>query len=124
MAPEPARALAIESRPLRLVRLQAQVPRFVALVTLGATCAVGLRTLVRPYPTAHAVQVRPVAGPNLRSEAFAEDFARAYLTWDARRPDAHDRAMARYVARDLDAGAGFRPPPRGRQTVRWTRAIA
>jgi hypothetical protein len=57
---------------------------------------------------------------DLGAHAVAEGFARAYLTWDARHPERHEAAVARFVSAELDAGAGVRLPARGAQRVDWT----
>jgi hypothetical protein len=59
----------------------------------------------------------------MAAEAFAQAFARSYLTWSANATDGHDAAVARFAPSTMDAGAGLRPPSHGSQTVRWT-AIA
>jgi len=106
------------ARGLTLLRARARAPR----IALFAVCAVlsllGLRALVAPVPSKVAAAVMST-GQDLSAEAFAEGFARAYLSWDVELPEAHERAVAQFVGADVDAGAGLVLPPRGSQRVRW-----
>ncbi|HEV3229590.1 MAG TPA: hypothetical protein VGY97_08960 [Solirubrobacteraceae bacterium] len=73
--------------------------------------------LVPPRPVR---AVLPAARPPDRAaEAFATLFARSYLTWDAARPDEHQRAMVSLLGTAVDADFGFQAPPSGTQTVQW-----
>src|SRR5205823_5040212 len=59
----------------------------------------------------------------LTEQGFAQGFARAYLSWDARQPDQHQRQVAAFLSASLDGNGGLQTPPRGRQQVLWTAAI-
>jgi hypothetical protein len=51
-------------------------------------------------------------------EAFAEAFARTYLTWDPADSERRERQLARFLSRDVDPDAGMAPD--GEQHVNWT----
>jgi len=81
-------------------------------------CLAGIRSMFRPAP---AVPPAPkVVLPDQAAEAFAEAFARAYLSWDSAAPDRHERQVAGFISSDLDAGAGLQVPNTGSQQVQWT----
>lgn len=114
---------ALRRQNLASMRARARAPRAALLVTCGVLAAVGLKEL--------AVPTRPVAAPgapaaarDTTAEAFAESFVRSYLTWDARKPDAHERAVAPFLAADAEANAGLSVPPTSSQTVEWTAVVA
>lgn len=96
------------------------------MVCCGVLSAVGLRAVLVPErlpaaPTANAA----TTGSNIDDEAraLAEEFARAYLTWDASKPEqrvARLRRLAPELADDVD---GSSLALVGRQSVVWS-AIA
>ncbi|MGH2945751.1 MAG: conjugal transfer protein, partial [Solirubrobacteraceae bacterium] len=66
----------------------------------------------------------PAAGVrDITEQGFAQAFARAYLSWDARRPDQHQRQVAAFLSAALDGDGGLQMPPRGRQQVLWSAAV-
>ena len=106
-------------RSARLERLRARAPRFLLVTTLALTSALGVRELVSPEETSTAAGHRLVSDYAL--EDFAQGFARAYLTYDAVRPQVRERALAPYTSDAIDADAGLMPAARGSQRVAWTR---
>lgn len=115
----------MQVRPVSLasLRWRARLPRLVLGITATVLCLAGLRALAEPrqVPAAPA-QRMPVL--DLTAVGFAEAFARAYLTWDAERPELHEQAVASFISDALDPGAGLRPPVNGQQRVEWTAAQA
>ncbi len=57
------------------------------------------------------------------AEGFASLFARRYLTWDSRDPEAHRLALAPFVGSWMEPEAGLRPPESGEQQVQWTQVV-
>ncbi|MEK6328350.1 MAG: conjugal transfer protein [Actinomycetota bacterium] len=104
-------------RSARLERLRARAPRYLFIATLAVTSLVGLRELVSsesgPAPSSAPL------GPDHALEDFAQGFARAYLAYDAARPQVRERALRPYLPDELDPGAGFTPPERGARAVEW-----
>ncbi|MDO8185876.1 conjugal transfer protein [Conexibacter sp. JD483] len=103
-------------RSVRSLRAESGHARWV----LTVVAAVGIASTVR-----HAIAppVPDVPAPpraqriDAGTRAFAERFAAAYLTWEARDPSLHQRALAPFLAADEDPDAGFQPPNRGSQRV-------
>jgi hypothetical protein len=97
-----------------------RTPRYLFVAAVVILCAAGLRAIVAPAQSASGGE-GAVAVDNAAQE-FAQRFARAYLTYDAARPDLRERLMRPLVPADFDTGADVNPG-RGSQRVLWT-AIA
>lgn len=106
-------------RSARLERLRALAPRYLFVAALAITSLVGLRELISPEKA--PAPSRASAAPDHALEDFAQGFARAYLAYDAARPQVRERALRLYVPEELDAGAGLTPPERGSRAVEWVR---
>jgi hypothetical protein len=100
---------------VRLARLRAAAPRYLAIAVLAVLLLLGLKSLI--FPPRSSVPSLP-ATADLPSRSFALQFARAYLTYDADRPNARLRALASFVPEDLDRNAGSFPES-GAQRVLW-----
>src|SRR5439155_8915044 len=96
----------------------ARAPRAAFVAAAITLSLAGVRAAVAPREPAGPAADSRAPDRDLRAEAFALAFARAYLTWDAQRPDSHERAVARFSSSSLDPGAGLEVPPTGRQRVR------
>lgn len=111
------------TRSARATRALSHGPRLLVLSAVGVLAIAGARNAIagpnRPLPAAHA----PALAQDLVAEGFAQSFVRAYLTWDARRPELHAKQVAPYVSQALDPGAGLQPGDRGSQGVLWTAAV-
>jgi len=88
------------------------------LAAVGVKATLAPRTASTPSPRAPAASVRDIT-----EQGFAQAFARAYLSWDARNPDQHQRQVAAFLSDALDADGGLQMPPRGQQQVLWSAAI-
>lgn len=109
----------VVQRSARLERLRARAPRLLLIATLALTSVLGVRELVSSdeTPTNAGDQLTP----DYALEDFAQGFARAYLTYEAERPQVRERALAPYTSEAIDAGAGLVPAARRSQAVAWTR---
>lgn len=112
-----------ESRSLRTLRLRARAPRVLTGLALGLVVVAGLRALVQPAPAApkgatSSSQLDPRVG------AFAEGFARAYLSWDADKPEERERLLRGYLSRDLDPDGGLPPSGGDTRRVAWSAVAA
>ncbi|HEY1357044.1 MAG TPA: conjugal transfer protein [Thermoleophilaceae bacterium] len=108
------------ARPAWRVRLAARLPRALIALCLLAMCAAGVRATLAPAEPP-GPPGRPSAGVDQAAEAFAEGFARAYLSWDPARPELRERAVAKYLSDELDPTAGVEPARA--QDVRWTAVV-
>jgi Conjugative transposon protein TcpC len=108
---------------LLAIRAAARTPRIALMVACAVLALVGLSALVSPRPPA-ATPARSQVPIDLGAQAFAEAFARAYLTWDSNAPDVHERAVAKFLASDVDPAAGMVVPSTGSQRVAWTGIVA
>jgi hypothetical protein len=116
------RSNAFAGTPLWAVRWSARAPLVIVLLVGAVLAAAGVRTLLQPQP----ITQRSVTGeraPDLGAHAFAEDFARTYLTWDARKSQAYERAVTRFLAADVDPAAGLVLPHAGSQRVLWSAVV-
>jgi hypothetical protein len=113
--------VAREQLGVRWARWRARLPGYLVLGTLGILSLVGLKQLVVGEPAPRAAA--GAAGADAAVEDFALQFARAYLTYDAERPQAREAALAAFLPRGLDADGGF-TPGRGEQRVLWAQVAS
>ena len=109
-------ALTRERLDARWARWRSRLPRFALMGVVLILSLVGLRDLIAP-----AEPVRASAGPaavDPAADDFALQFARAYLSYDAAKPERRDRALAAFLPSSLDPDGGF-TPARGSQSVLW-----
>jgi hypothetical protein len=112
-----AARLRLVRRSARLERLRARAPRYLFVAALAILCLAGLRAIVVPAQSASG-EGGTVVVDNAAQE-FAQRFARAYLTYDAARPDLRERLLRSVVPSDFDPGAST-TAGRGSQRVLWT----
>jgi hypothetical protein len=94
------------------------------LIALLLLAAVGVKTTLAPRATSAPPPPPPAAGARgITEQGFAQAFARAYLSWDARRPDQHQQQVAAFLSETLDGDGGLQMPARGDQRVVWTTPI-
>lgn len=116
-----ATAIRVSARSARTTRALGRAPRVVGAVVVAVLCVGGIRAAVAPrVAEAPALRLPRAPGPDYPAEAFAQAFARSYLTWSPGSADGYDAAVARFASSELEPGAGLRPPPGGTQSVRWT----
>jgi hypothetical protein len=122
--PGSRRRIARAVRPARATRRLARAPGTVAAVALVLLAAVGVKATLAPRATSTTPTRAPAAGArDITEQGFAQGFARAYLSWDARQPDQHQRQVAAFLSGALDGDGGLQVPARGQQQVLWTTAI-
>lgn len=104
---------------LRLVRA---LPRYLLLATAGTGLLASARfALFPPRPTGLAAPVAPSSDP--AAAAFASLFARRYLSWSAREPQMHRRALEPFTGEAMDPDAGLRVPATGEERVEWSEVV-
>jgi hypothetical protein len=118
----PRRRLARTVRPARTTRRRARVPSWLAIGALLVLAAVGVKATVAPRAASVTAAAAPATDArDITAQGFAQAFARAYLSWDARDPEQHQRQVAPFLSGSLDGDGGL--PPHGRQQVLWSTAI-
>lgn len=112
----------LATRSLRSVRWAAATPRVLALAFVAILAATGLRVIVAGPPEAPAAPtVRPTPPPDYAAQAFAQAFARDYLTWTAAGgPDERAARLKPFLGDGQDGDGGLRPADGTSQSVRWT----
>jgi Conjugative transposon protein TcpC len=106
------------------IRLARELPRHLlqALAVMGLLASA--RFAIAPPRPAIAHASAPSADlVDRAAEGFASLFARRYLSWDWRNPEAHRLALAPYLSSSMAAEAGAQPPEGGEQTVQWTQVV-
>ena len=94
------------------------------MIALLLLAAVGVKATLAPRAASTPAPRAPAAGVrDITEQGFAQAFARAYLSWDARNPDQHQRQVAAFLSDALDGDGGLQMPPRGEQQVLWSAAI-
>jgi hypothetical protein len=110
--------LRVTSGSARADRLRARAPRAALLVALAVLSLAGLRATLAEGPGAQTIPARTTV-VDQGAMAFAESFARAYLGYDAGRPELRERALRDYVPDELEPDLGPSPPA-GSRSVSWT----
>jgi hypothetical protein len=125
MASESSHAtVTVAARALWRIRLRRELPRHLlhALAVAGLLASARMAIAPPSPPVAHS-QTASVALPDPAAEGFASLFARRYLSWDSRNPEARTIALAPFVGSSMEAGAGLQPPASGTQQVQWTQVV-
>jgi hypothetical protein len=114
----------IGTRPLWQIRVAREWPRYLLSAAAVAGLAASARFAIDPPRAAAPKAAAPgPAPPDLAAEGFASLFARAYLTWNAAEPQAHERDLAPFAGPGIDPDAGLQPPSSGEQRVQWAEVV-
>ena len=111
-----------EERSLRVLRLRARLPRALATAAIALLALAGLRALVEGTRPAPATE-RIVEASEEAVAAFAESFARVYLSFDPADPDLREAQLAGYLSDGLDPDAGLAWPANEIRGVGWTTVV-
>jgi hypothetical protein len=106
------------------IRLARELPRYL----LQALAVVGLLASARfaiapPRPLLTRAATSRSVTADRAAEGFATLFARSYLSWDSRDPEAHRLALAPFAGSWMEAEAGLQPPQSGEQQVQWAQVV-
>ncbi|HET6449049.1 MAG TPA: conjugal transfer protein [Conexibacter sp.] len=112
----------LTTRSARSARWAAAAPRTIGLVLVGVLAAAGLRVIVAGPPAAPPARVvraqEPTSDPAI--EAFAQAFAREYLTWRPNHAEVRAARLRPYLGTGLDEDGGLSPVSDTSQRVEWT----
>jgi hypothetical protein len=116
--------LTISTRPLWLIRLARELPRYLLCALAVAGLAASARfAIAPPRPAGVASAARQAAVPDRAAEGFAALFARRYLTWNAADPLASERALQAFDGPGMEPDAGLQLPSGGQQHVEWAEVV-
>lgn len=105
---------------LRRAQLRARAPRALFYGLVVILCLAGLRSIIGGPAAATPPRVAG-SSTDWAATAYAQSFARAYLTWDDGQPsDERQKRLAPFLAGDLDPAAGVQPGKHASQHVEWT----
>jgi hypothetical protein len=122
--PRPRVLVTVLPKSMWRLRLARELPRYVlAAAALAGLLASARFAIAPPRPSIERAPIPSGLLADRAAEGFATLFARRYLTWDARDPEAHQRALAPLLGSWMEADAGFQPPPSGSQHVQWTQIV-
>jgi Conjugative transposon protein TcpC len=115
----------VSTKPLWRIRLWLELPRYLlCALSLAGLAASARFAIAPPSPVpARGVARSAFPSPDLAEQAYAQLFARAYLTWEANEPEAHRLALASFVGPGLEADGGLVPPSDGEERVAWTDVV-
>ncbi|MFZ2113816.1 MAG: conjugal transfer protein [Solirubrobacteraceae bacterium] len=116
--------VSVTPRSIWRIRLARELPRYL----LQALAVVGLLASARfaiapPGPVVARTSASGFATTDRAAEGFATLFARSYLSWNSRDPEAHRLALAAFVGSWMEPEAGLQPPESGEQQVQWTQVV-
>ena len=100
----PSSRAEVQHASVRRMRLLARAPRLLAVTVAVVLALAGLRTVVFGAPAPKIERFYEPASDNIGTEAFAEDFARAYLTWSGSgATQAYGQSLALYNPQFADS---------------------
>lgn len=113
-------------RSLRSIRLGARAPQIVLMLVAAVVCVAGLRAIFAG-PSSSTIVERAPARPSydVGAAAFAQSFARAYLSWQDEEMEARAAALEEFFPEQLRAGSdgGLQPAPGSSQSVSSTEVV-
>ncbi|HEY7933510.1 MAG TPA: conjugal transfer protein [Solirubrobacteraceae bacterium] len=103
-----SRRASVEQESVRRMRLRARAPRYAAIAVTAVLAFAGARSAIFGAPPPRIERYYQAASIDVGLEAFAADYARAYLSWNPRQMQARQEALTRFNPR-LAAESGFQP---------------
>lgn len=114
----------VTPRSIWRIRLSRELPRYLLQGSAIAGLLASMRLAIDPpRPVTVRSSTPNSAVVDRAAEGFASLFARRYLTWDSREPEAHRLALAPFLNSSMEAEAGLQPPESGQQQVSWTQVV-
>lgn len=113
-----SQAVGLRARSARADRLRVLLPRVALFVMIGVLSLAGLLGALEPTASPR-IATAAKATIDQGAQAFAEGFARVYLTADAARPERRESELAAYLSDGLDPDGGH-SLAHGSRAVNWT----
>jgi hypothetical protein len=116
--------VSVAPRSIWRIRLARELPHYLlrALAVAGLLASARL-AIAPPRPVLARTSASGFVTTNRAAEGFATLFARSYLSWDSRDPEAHRLALAAFVGSWMEPEAGLQPPESGEQQVQWAQVV-
>ena len=122
--PDARSTVTISTRPLWVLRIVRELPRYMMWAVAVAGLAASLRfAIAPPRPATAGASSRAPMQADRSAEGFATLFTRRYLTWDASDPAASQRSLQPFAGPAMEVGAGLQLPVSGRQRVEWAEVV-
>lgn len=116
--------VSVTPRSVWRIRLARELPRYLLQVLAVAGLLASARfAIAPPRPVLARTSTSGSVAVDRAAEGFATLFARSYLSWDSRDPEAHRLALAPFVGSWMEPEAGVRLPESGEQQVQWTQVV-
>ncbi len=120
----PHATVTVTTQSLWRIRIARELPRYLLQALALAGLLASARFAIDPPRPAIARSSSPSSvNVDRAAEGFATLFARRYLTWNSRDPEAHRLALAPFISSSMEAEAGLQPPESGEQQVQWTQVV-
>jgi hypothetical protein len=114
----------VKPRAMWRIRLARELPRYLLQgLALAGLLASARFAILPPRPVIARASTPGAAFVDRAAEGFAALFARCYLTWDSRDPEARRLALAPFVGSSMEDEAGLQVPESGAQQVQWTQIV-
>jgi Conjugative transposon protein TcpC len=111
----------VDHESVRRMRLRARLPRYGALTAVALLAFAGARTAIFGAPPPRIERLYQASSIDIGLEGFAQDYARAYLSWSSRDTTARQEALIGFNP-TLANEPGFQPS-RGSEAVTATQVV-
>lgn len=116
--------VSVTPRPIWRIRLARELPRYLLRgLAIAGLLASARFVIAPPRPILAHTSASGLTTSDRAAEGFATLFARSYLSWDSRDPEAHRVALAAFVGSWMEPEAGLQPPQNGEQQVQWAQVV-
>jgi hypothetical protein len=116
--------VSVTPRSIWRIRLARELPHYLLRALAVAGLLASARLAIAPPRTVPTrTSASDFVSTDRAAEGFATLFARSYLSWDSRDPEAHRLALAAFVGSWMEPEAGLQPPESGEQQVQWAQVV-
>jgi hypothetical protein len=120
----PHATVTVTSRSVWRIRLARELPRYLMQgLAVAGVLASARFAIAPPHPRVTHVSTPDAELVDRAAEGFVSLFARRYLTWSSRDPEARRISLAAFVGSSMEAEAGLQPPEAGEQRVLWSQVV-